>query len=278
MCKSKPIVTYDDILNGLRKLGIEHGMSIMVHSSLSSFGWVEGGAMTVIQALMDAVGLEGTILMPSFNHGAPFQEGGAGYYDPLQTPTTNGAIPDTFWRLPGVHRSLNPTHPYAAWGRHAKRYIEMHHETLTMGEDSPLGLLAREGGYQLNLGTTHSASTAKHVAETMKRVPCLGFRTEQYPVKLPDGKVTMHRTWSWRSKACPLTDSGEFIECEMERRKLQRRDKIGDATVTFFKLWDFIEVVWDLLEHGYGGYPPCSKCTIRPRRTSATVESDWCTG
>lgn len=269
------MVSRDDIVSGLRAIGVERGMGVMVHSSLSSFGWVEGGAEAVIEALMEAVGEEGTILMPSFNHGAPFRPDGPGYYDPLETPTTNGRIPDTFWRMPCVYRSLNPTHPYAAWGRNALRYTEGHHLTLTMGEDSPLGLLAREGGYQINLGTTHRTTTAKHVAETMRRVPCLGLRTEQYPVRLPDGRLVMHRTWGWRSRACPLTDSGEIIEIEMERRRLQRRMKIGNSTVTFFRLYDLLEVVWDLLENGYGGYPPCRRCPIRPRRSPATVESDW---
>jgi len=269
------MVSRDEILSGLRAVGVERGMGVMVHSSLSSFGWVEGGAETVIEALMEAVGEEGTILMPSFNHGAPFGPNGPGYYDPLETPTTNGRIPDTFWRMPYVYRSLNPTHPYAAWGRDALRYTEGHHLTLTMGEDSPLGLLARDGGYQINLGTTHRTTTAKHVAETMRRVPCLGLRTERYPVRLPDGRLVMHRTWGWRSRACPLTDSGELIEREMELRGLQRRIKIGNSTVTFFKLYDLLEVVWDLLENGYGEYPPCGKCPIRPRISPVTVESDW---
>ena len=273
--RAMTVVRKEDIVRGLRELGVRPGMRVMVHSSLSSFGWVEGGAEAVIYALMEAVGEEGTILMPSFNHGAPFGEGGPGYYDPLETPTTNGVIPDTFWRMPYVYRSLNPTHPYAAWGADARRYIENHHLTLTMGEDSPLGMLAREGGYQLNIGTTHRTSTAKHVAETMRRVPCLGLRTEQYPVRLPDGRIVMHRTWGWRERACPLTDSGEFIEIEMERRGLQRKAKIGNSTVTFFRIWDLLEVVWDLIDNGYGGHPPCSGCPIRPRKVPATVESDW---
>mgnify|MGYP000206237850 FL=1 len=85
----------------------------------------------------------------------------------------------------------------------------------------------------------------------------------------------MHRTWGWRERACPLTNSGEFIEIEMERRGLQRKAKIGNSTVTFFRIWDLLEVVWDLIDNGYGGHPPCSGCPIRPRKVPATVESDW---
>lgn len=264
-----------DLVEGLQKLGVQRGMGLMVHSSLSAFGHVEGGALTVIEALKAVVGEEGTLLMPSFNHGGAFVEGSVGYYDPTVTPTTNGAIPDTFWRLPGVFRSLDPTHPFAAWGRNACRYIERHHLALTMGEDSPLGLLAREGGYQLNLGTTHATATAKHLAETMRRTPCLGLRTEEYPVRLPTGEMVKHRTWGWRERSCPLTESGELIEAEMERLRLQRKGQIGHATVTFFKLADFLAAVFGLLDNGYGEYPPCRRCAIRPRRVATTVPSDW---
>ncbi len=193
-------VTLKDIKLSLERFGFCRGDRIMVHSSLSSFGWVEGGAETVIKALMELVGEEGTILMPSFNHGTPFESCGAGFYDPYETPCINGKIPDTFWRMDGVYRSLDPTHPFAAWGKDALRYTKHHHLTLTMGEDSPLGLIMRDGGYQINFGTTHSTTTAKHLAEMINRSPCLGYRTESYPVKLKDGKIVYHRTWGWREK------------------------------------------------------------------------------
>ena len=268
-------ITDGEIRRKLESFGFGHGSRLMVHSSLRSFGWVEGGAEAVIRALMDLVGGEGTILMPSFNHGGPFREGGEGVYDPRKTGTSNGRIPSTFWRMPAVYRSQNPTHPYAAWGADAERYTENHHLTLTMGEDSPLGLLARDGGYQLNLGTTHEATTAKHLAETIRRVPCLGYRTETYPVRLPDGQVVEHRTWGWRERTCPLTESGEYIEAEMERRGLQKKDYIGECLVSYFKLTDLLGAIFHLLDNGQDAYPPCSGCPIRPRLTAGTRQSDW---
>ncbi len=143
---SVPKVTKQELLTGLSSLGIIPGIQVMVHSSLSSFGRVEGGARTVVEALMEVVAPEGTLMMPSFNHEAPFQEGGPGYYHPGETPTINGAIPDYFWRMEGVSRSLDPTHAIAAWGVNARRYTEFHHRTLTMGPHSPLGWLGSEGG------------------------------------------------------------------------------------------------------------------------------------
>jgi aminoglycoside 3-N-acetyltransferase len=268
-------VTGSDIRTGLAALGIRPGMRVMVHSSLSAFSQVEGGALTVVSALMDLVTPAGTILMPSFNHGQPFGLGGPGVYDPTLTPTVNGKIPDTFWRLPGVFRSLDPTHPFAAWGGAAEGYLEGHHLTLTMGADSPLGRLARDGGLQINLGTTHKTTTAKHVAEMMRGVPCLGRRTESYSVRLADGGVVEHRTWGWRAVNCPLTESGDLIEAEMERRGWQRRGQIGAATVTVMRLSEVLDVVGSLLDQGSGPHPPCARCPIRPRQVAATRSSDW---
>jgi len=268
-------VTSEEIKSKLQSFSFGHGDKIMVHSSLSSFGRVEGGAETVIKALIELVGPEGTILMPSFNHGAPFESSDQGIFDPTKTPCINGRIPDTFWRMEGVHRSLNPTHAFAVYGRDAERYTKNHHLTLTMGEESPLGLLALEGGYQINLGTKHHTTTAKHVAEMINRSPCLGYRTEEYPVRLLDGSVVMHRTWGWRVRGCPLTDSGEFIEIEMEEQKLQKKGYIGKSLVTYFRLLDLLRVILNLLDNGYAEYPPCSGCSIKPRIVKETCPSDW---
>lgn len=264
-----------EIRAGLERVGLGPGARVMVHSSLRAFGWVDGGAPTVIKALMAIVGPSGTILMPSFNHGEPFLPGGPGVYDPANTRTPNGRIPDTFWRMPGVLRSLNPTHPFAAWGADAERYITRHHQTLTMGEDSPLGLLARDGGLQVNLGTTHETTTAKHLAETLHRAPCLGYRMQEHAVLLPDGRRALHRTWAYRVRHCPLTESGALIEAEMERAGLQRKTRIGNAVVTCFRVADVVRAIWPLLERGHGPHPPCRACPIRWRRDAATRPSDW---
>jgi aminoglycoside 3-N-acetyltransferase len=265
-------VTRAEIAAGLRSFGVLEGAGIMVHSSLKSFGLVEGGAAAVVAALMDVVTPAGTLMMPSFNHDEPFHEGRAGYYDPRETPTSNGAIPDTFWRLPGVLRSLDPTHPIAAWGKDAQRYTEYHHRTLTMGKQSPLGLLGAEGGYGLLLGVGYGANTFHHVVEMSTAAPCLGQRSEAYPLHLPDGRIVLGRTWGWRGRACPITDHNRYAPV-MEKHQLQVR--IGGCTATLFRLRDCYNVIAPMLHAGLGKSPPCSRCPIRPRLVAQTVPSDW---
>jgi aminoglycoside 3-N-acetyltransferase len=263
-----------DITSGLLQLGLPPGAGVMVHSSLKSFGHVEGGPRAVIEAVMEVLTPAGTLLMPSFNHNAPFDPGGPGYYHPGVTPTSNGAIPDLFWRQPGVLRSLDPTHPVAAWGRHARRYTQHHHRTLTMGPESPLGLLGAEGGFGLLLGVWYSANTYHHVVEMSTGAPCLGRRTEAYPVILPDGRQVLGRTWGWRAGTCPFTDEDRYGE-EMEARGLHKVVQIGGCRAILFRLQDCFAVIAGLLQHGKDGFPPCRLCPIRPRRVAQTVASDW---
>lgn len=271
---NSPIVTQADILAALRDLGVAPGVGLMVHSSLKSFGYVEGGAAAVIAALMEAVTPAGTLLLPTFNHGVPFEPGGPGYFHPQETPTTNGAIPDAFWRLPGVYRSLNPTHPFAAWGKNARRYTEFHHRTLTMGPDSPLGLLQADDGLCLLMGVDYTKNTFHHAVEMALDVPCLGPRSEAYPVVLPDGRRVMGRTWGWREKFCPFTDENRYHD-RMEAQGLQRDRLVGQSRFILFRLRNCFEVVAEILLEGKDGFPPCARCPIRPRIVPETVTSDW---
>lgn len=268
------ILNKADIGRDFCALGLYAGMGVMVHSSLRSFGRVEGGAPTVIAALMDVLTSEGTLLMPSFNHGLPFEEDGPGVYDPLTTPTINGAIPAAFWRMPRVFRSLDPTHAIAAWGKHAERYTAHHQRTLTMGPQSPLGLLNADGGYGLLLGIDYTYNTFHHCVETTLNSPCLGKRTETYPVQLPDGRRVLGRTWGWRNGACPFSDLNRY-SAHMAEHGLHRQRLIGNCKATLFKLQDCFDVVSELLRDGAWGFPPCSGCPIRPRSVEQTVESDW---
>jgi aminoglycoside 3-N-acetyltransferase len=235
----------------LRKLGLRKEMDLMVHSSLSSFGPVIGGADAVIDALLSVIGPAGTLMMPSFNHGQ------AKVFDINTTPTNNGEIPDTFWRRPGVRRSLYPTHSLAAFGPKAERWTEGHLESLWMGPESPLGRLVHEGGYILLLGVDHRSNTSYHVAETSMNPSCLGEFMHPATILDTSGQVKQVKSMEFRCGRCPVTPND--LDRALTRQRLQTKRRIGRALCALVKGQDIFHAHRTLLG------PHCPTCPIRPR-------------
>ena len=279
--REKPHVTRDDIKRALRRLGVRRGSKVMVHSSLSSFGYVEPtegleddaiieamsqgadgqtkerllskvrGANTVIAALLECVGDEGIVMMPSFNHGS------VDVYDPLTTPSSSGIITDVFWRRSGVRRSLHPTHPYAAAGRDAEQVLAGNTEASTYGKDNPLGKLIFQGCRILLLGAGLNTCTAMHVGESVAGVKCLGYR-EGLGKVLKDGRIVYVRTDVWRAAGqCPVESA--ILEERMRRAGMIRDTQVGEAQLHLMKGLDLVNTVVQLCEEN------CfQRCPIRP--------------
>lgn len=164
----------EDIVQGLRDLGVETGMVLMVHSSLGAFGPVEGGADTVIDALIEAVGPEGTLLMPAM--------GGAPVFDVNETKSNVGEIADSFWRRPEVTRSIHPTHSAAGIGPLTDQIFQGHlDQSSALGADSPWGRVAKlENGFILFLGCDQDRNTLLHTAEDIANGAYLNTISRDY--------------------------------------------------------------------------------------------------
>ncbi|WP_068773760.1 aminoglycoside N(3)-acetyltransferase [Paenibacillus sp. FJAT-26967] len=170
------------IAGELRMLGVQEGMTLLVHSSLSSLGWVNGGTQAVIAALQQVLGPTGTLMMPTHtgdlsdpvnwcNPPVPEEwwdtiRETMPAYDPSATRTFGmGALPEAFRAYPGVHRSAHPQFSFAAYGPEAKRLTAGHELPYGLGEQSPLARLYELGGYVLLLGVDHDSNTSLHLAE-----------------------------------------------------------------------------------------------------------------
>lgn len=261
------IIDKSILKKGFSSIGISSGMKLAVHSSLSSFGHVDGGADSVIDALCELITESGTLIMPSFNHGEPYQNGNI--FDIRSTRTKNGIIPDTFWRRPDVIRSMNPTHSFAVWGSDAHLYADFHQSSSVMGFGSPLHKLMEDGGHCLLIGTGYRTNTFHHVVETCIGSPCLSERGEVYPVTDYDGYRREAHTWSWRSDPCPKDDSGPIYADAM--RSVDKRVVIGSAEIIIYKLSEGYEIIKYYLENNINGLSPCKECQIRPRKSIYSV-------
>ena len=165
----------------LHQLGL-NGMVVLVHSSLSSLGWVSGGPVTVVQALMDVVTPTGTIVMPTqsgdYSDPAEWQNPSVPQewwstiretmpaFDPQTTPTREmGRIVEVFRTWSGVRRSSHPAASFAAWGKQAQAIINNHSLAHSLGEKSPLARLYDLNGWVLLIGVGYDCCTCFHLAE-----------------------------------------------------------------------------------------------------------------
>src|SRR5262249_48798186 len=128
LCLRTAVLNMKGIADGLRDLGVRHGDKLLVHSSLSRFGYVVGGAKTVIQALLHAVGVEGTVLVPTLTGTHRDSPEHPPHFDVRTTPCWTGKIAEVLRQWPGALRSLGPTHSVAGLGVDAPHLLAGHED------------------------------------------------------------------------------------------------------------------------------------------------------
>lgn len=207
-----------------RRLGLEPGMDLLVHSSLSSIGWVEGGADTVIDALLSVLTSAGTLLMPALSGSSEDSPSHPPRMDVRNTPCPDwiGVIPETFRKRAGVLRSLHPTHSVTALGARAAFYTQGHELCVTAcGENSPYVKLMDNGGYILLLGCNQQSNTSLHALEELADVPYhLQKEWTDSVVIDADGREVIVRNrlhlWGWERDFtkvdAPLLEAGAMRE------------------------------------------------------------------
>jgi len=203
LANTRPVVTKDDLVRDLKIMGVNPGDLLFVHSSLKSLGFVEGGPETVISALLEAVGEEGTVMLPTY-----YMPGGGilstcqipNYeFDPRVHGSNMGALPEAFLKFPNVHRSIHPTHSVSAIGKHAKYLTEGHHlASSVFGEGSPWERCWKLNGKIFGLGISMGPVTFYHLLEDR-----IGDAFP-LPVRMPEEFKMPCRDWSGSPVIVPV--------------------------------------------------------------------------
>ena len=169
-----------EVVTQLASLGVTPGGVLLVHTSYRAARPIEGGPGGLIQALHEALGPAGTLVMPAWSDDddAPF--------DPAQSPAAAdlGVVAETFRRLPGVRRSAHPF-AFTARGPAAERVLADPLPLPPHIPASPVGRVLGLDGQVLLLGVHHDADTTLHLAELLAGVP---YRVPKHCTVLRDGR------------------------------------------------------------------------------------------
>jgi aminoglycoside 3-N-acetyltransferase len=240
-----PLVTRSTISAQVRELGVHPGETLLLHSSLSSFGWVCGGAVAVVQGLLDALGADGTLVVPSQSgdlsdpalwSNPPVPEewwadirASMPPYDPLITPARGvGVIPETVRTWPGARRSAHPHTSFAAIGPGAAAVVDGHAPDCRLGERSPLARLEERGARVLLLGAGYDACTSFHLAEYRIPSPLVEVGRPG-----PDG-------WQVVTEVSISSDRFDELGHDFERDRPVVRGRVGAADVRLFPVADAV--------------------------------------
>ena len=236
------LVTKESLVADLRNLGVREGMVLLVHASLSTIGWVTGGEQSLLEALSEAVGKTGTLVMPTqssqlcdpayLNEAQvprawwPQVRQSLPAFDAARTPTrTMGALAELFRSQPDTLRSSHPHRSFAASGPDARRVVRTHDLDSPVGERSPLKSMVELEGWVLLLGVGHKKSTTLHLAEHRCDYPGKHSVRNAAPVTV-DGT----RTWAEWVELWVADDDFEQVGAAFaESSDLVRSAHVGQA-------------------------------------------------
>lgn len=256
----RKIILKEDILAAFAALGMARGQCVMAHCSLSAPGFVCGGAQTVIEALLETVGEEGTVMMPSQSWKNLDPESGVHWQEPEEwwqlirdnwpaydkriTPTNSmGAVAEMFRLWPGTLRSDHPARSVAAWGRQAERLTTGHDLSNIFGDGSPIGRLYELDGYVLLFGVGYDKNTSLHLADERAVYPGKRYDTEHSAIMEKGQRV-------WKSYSTLHVDGEDFaaIGEAFEKAYDVPAVTLGNAALRFMRQRQLVDFAVDWIE------------------------------
>lgn len=248
------MINSEDILFSLELMDIKKGDVILVHSALSSMGFVDGGADTVIDALLERVGQDGTVVMSTLT----------GWFEPFDadsTPSAVGKISEVFRQRKDAVRSLHPVHSVAAVGKYAEYVTRDHHKCETgCGAGTPYSKLAELGGKVMLLGVDMDRNTIMHSLEeeiNASYLKTLDIPAPSYMEDYENRKFTLKKFPPGHRDFIGITPL-------LRRKDALIEGKIGDAVVMVIKIKELFEIGLEALRQDPLFFichnPNCNSC------------------
>lgn len=251
-------ITKDDIVKALRNMGIKEGDFLLIHSSLSAFGFIGGGEETVIEAFKEAVGETGTFLFPALifcfaNIGGPNT---IEYYRAFDVNDLNsiwtGSLPRYILREhPEAVRSRHITHCWCGIGAlAAEACAEQAPYDPPTGATSPLNFALKHNGKILHFGNTIGSTTFLHFLEEQLSMPGLadtlcmvkGVDGIPYPVCVPRNLPGCRDFYQADKNKIKF-----FIEAEKRGLEI-KQGKLGLGTMLLMDMQELYKIGLELCE------------------------------
>jgi aminoglycoside N3'-acetyltransferase len=242
--------TCETLAEQLGDLGLRLGDVVMTHASMRSVGPVEGGAKSLVEAQLAAIGAEGTLLMAL----------GADADDPFDAETTPvdiedlGILAEVFRNYPGVQVSDHPAGRFGAIGKQAHRLLHPMPLHDYYGPESPLERFTGLRGRVLRLGADPDTVTLTHYAEYLANVPDK-IRARRKYVRADTGEIWIESLDDSDGIAeWPQGDYFEQIFLDYRSSGAVTTGQVGCCTAELFEASDFVSfaVQWMNRELGAG--------------------------
>ena len=217
-------------------LGLTRGAVVFMHSSLSSIGAVDGGADAVVDAVLDALGTEGTLAVPTF---CSINRRRGLTFEPDATPSEVGQITNALRRRPEAFRSRHIWQSMSAVGKRAEEMMSVHRPA-AWAADGPFWRLYEWDAYIMLLGVPYFRSTFWHLIEQMVQPAYARWKQSTGRVKNPDGSESPLEEITFGPRPGHIHDFNK-LGSRMETRGLVRVGAVGNAMARLYRARDALD-------------------------------------
>ncbi len=238
-------ITFADITNSFKEIGISSGDTLFIHSCLFSFGrpvgecTKEGFANIFIEAILSVIGSEGTLIVPTFT--LSFCK--TGFFDSIHSKSEVGLLSEVFRQRNNIVRSSHPIYSVAVMGKDKDYYLSAC-TTNCSGVGSLFDLIHQKSTVKIMLlGLEVPATTQFHYVEEQAKVP---YRHIKNFTGTVDGKPAAVDVYVRNRQVVPTPqiDQSKFRSFFEEHKHLLKKTTLGDGTVMVIEEKDMHQLLW----------------------------------
>lgn len=243
-------LTKAEIVGGLHRVGLKACDVVLVHAAMRTLGHVDGGAETVVEALLEVLGKHGTLVVPTFTSAHYAAEDPI--VDPENDPSEMGIISQTVKTRPDALKSIAYSASFAAVGRRAEVITQVDPSLTVFDLRSSFGVMLALNTQILLLGVPYQSSTSHHFAEYVCDVPYRHtIDLGEVKFRRKDGSIVMQRM----TEHVPLPGA-PALDYHKLGRMLEEQGSvsigaIGNAVARRYAMRDLIDLAQTEAEKDY---------------------------